>query len=229
MRYLPSVGYVKDTGTPKGRGVFAGRALARGEICEICPLIHVHTPFDRLPPEIRRILFGGTVIGLPPGNTGLVLGYGSVYNHANPANLRYTATDDRQGMIYIADRDIEKDEELTINYNASGGATRSTKDNWFMDNGVTLYREPEDRGPARAPSPESSQPLANTVCPLCGGANQCAPASAGTFEVPCWCTRAPISREALAKIPPERVGKACLCPRCAGVLDASADPHPRAP
>lgn len=62
---------------------------------------------------------------------------------------------------------------------------------------------------------DSTKPLPNTVCPLCGGANQCAPAETGSFDVDCWCRTAQISAQALARIPPELAGKACLCPRCA--------------
>ncbi|EYC52438.1 hypothetical protein AZ34_16170 [Hylemonella gracilis str. Niagara R] len=59
------------------------------------------------------------------------------------------------------------------------------------------------------------QPLPNLTCPLCGGANQCAPARAGTFDLPCWCRTTPVSAEALARVPAELRGRACLCPRCA--------------
>ena len=74
-------------------------------------------------------------------------------------------------------------------------------------------------------------PLANTACPLCGGANQCAPASSGSFETACWCTKAGIAPEALARVPPDLVDKAGLGPRCAsGVADAAAvAPRPPAP
>ncbi|MCC6075219.1 cysteine-rich CWC family protein [Pseudomonas sp. GCM10022188] len=72
------------------------------------------------------------------------------------------------------------------------------------------------------------QPLANHICPLCGGANQCAPARAGTFAVDCWCKTASISPEALAQVPEELVGKACLCPRCAAGI-GSAPPGQAAP
>lgn len=65
------------------------------------------------------------------------------------------------------------------------------------------------------------QPLPNTTCPLCGGSNQCTPANTGRFDPECWCTKAAISPEALAKIPPELVNKACLCPRCAAGLPPS--------
>lgn len=59
------------------------------------------------------------------------------------------------------------------------------------------------------------KPLANSLCPLCGGANECTPANAGQFDVECWCLRASIHPEALKRVPDEAVDKACLCPRCA--------------
>lgn len=62
------------------------------------------------------------------------------------------------------------------------------------------------------------QALATPVCPLCGGANQCAPAQVGRLDVACWCTRAVVSREALARVPEHLVDRACLCPRCAAGL-----------
>ena len=60
--------------------------------------------------------------------------------------------------------------------------------------------------------------LANHECPLCGGANHCAPAQAGTLNVECWCSKTTISAEALARVPAEQINKACLCPRCAAGL-----------
>ena len=70
------------------------------------------------------------------------------------------------------------------------------------------------------------QPLPNHICPLCGGANQCAPAKAGTLEVECWCTTASISPEALARVPAELVNKACLCPRCAAEMSPAQPSQP---
>ncbi|MBL4835902.1 MAG: cysteine-rich CWC family protein [Pseudomonas sp.] len=58
-------------------------------------------------------------------------------------------------------------------------------------------------------------PIASTLCPLCGSANQCAPAVAGSFEAPCWCRNTTVSKQAIARIPADQLGKACLCPRCA--------------
>lgn len=51
-------------------------------------------------------------------------------------------------------------------------------------------------------------------CPLCGQANQCAMA-AGLPAQDCWCMRAPVSREALARLAPAQRGRTCICPLCA--------------
>ena len=70
------------------------------------------------------------------------------------------------------------------------------------------------------------QALPNTRCSLCGAANQCTPASSGRLDLPCWCTTARIDPAALAKVPPEQLNQACLCPRCAGVLVEAESPQP---
>jgi len=66
--------------------------------------------------------------------------------------------------------------------------------------------------------PDPATPLPQTLCPLCGGSNQCAPATAGSFDVPCWCTTTPVNPAALQRIPPELRNRACLCPRCATLI-----------
>ena len=49
-------------------------------------------------------------------------------------------------------------------------------------------------------------------CPLCGRGNGC---GAVQGQDTCWCFNATISVEALARVPPELVGVACLCRDCA--------------
>jgi hypothetical protein len=68
----------------------------------------------------------------------------------------------------------------------------------------------------------SLPPLPNLACPLCGAANECAPAMQGKFGAECWCTRVSVSQEALARIPDELKGKACLCRACATRQEAGA-------
>lgn len=68
------------------------------------------------------------------------------------------------------------------------------------------------------------KPLPNRACPVCGLANECAPAREGRFDVACWCTGVTISPEALARVPADAVHKACLCPRCAAGLSELPSP-----
>jgi hypothetical protein len=134
MKITPPAVYVKDTGTSKGRGAFAARSFAKDEVVEICPVV----PFlmapeqSSLPPAIHRIMYNwGYLIG-KAGPQAIALGYGSMYNHANPANLRYEADPHAVTLRFIAVRAIEVDEELTINYNAHGGAAQwDGEDDWF--------------------------------------------------------------------------------------------------
>jgi len=131
MRLKPPDVYVADTGTPKGRGVFAGREFAAGEQVEECPVVPLSTHYLALPQEIQRIIFNwGVLTGIPAGDA-LVLGYGSMYNHDDPANLRYEAHAKTLTMRFIAVRAIPAGEELTINYNAIGGGPSWEDNNWF--------------------------------------------------------------------------------------------------
>ena len=49
-------------------------------------------------------------------------------------------------------------------------------------------------------------------CPLCGRDNACGMVRG---DAACWCVGVEFSKEALARIPPELVGVACLCADCA--------------
>ena len=134
---LPPAVYIKETGTPKGRGVFAGRAFKQGEVVEASPVV-LFDPLTGgpLPPDIRRIVFGwGKLLQLDRARPAIVLGYGSIYNHSNPAGMRCEADPATSVLRFIAVRDIGADEELTINYNAIESGV-STVDVWFDANGV---------------------------------------------------------------------------------------------
>ena len=137
-----SIGYINDTGTSKGRGVFAFHTIKPGEIIEICPVIKLETPFNELPEEIQRVVFHWGVLAQMQTISGLALGYGSMYNHANPANARYKASPDGDLLVISANVKIEKGDEITINYNASEGEPQSNEDNWFALTGVTPYMPP---------------------------------------------------------------------------------------
>lgn len=128
---------IKDTGTAKGLGIFATRPIRSGETIEVCPVVIVQANWDEMPEEIQRVVFdwGRLTKGIP--TSCVALGWGSMYNHANPANVRYSAHADNRCMVFSAARDIDLGDELTINYNETEGDIRSSEDVWFHEAGVT--------------------------------------------------------------------------------------------
>lgn len=128
--------YVADTGTAKGRGVFAARDFTAGEVVELAPVVLFDSSFGNLPSQIRELLFNWAYLAESSTAHGLALGYGSLYNHANPANLRYEADPVNRVLRFIAARHVAAGEELTINYNATGGGNQSEQGTWFACHGV---------------------------------------------------------------------------------------------
>lgn len=138
---LPPNVYIKDTGTAKGRGVFASRAFRDGEIVEISPVVLFHMHYKSLPKVIKTLVFDWEMLAGKPRTHALALGFGSFYNHSNPANMRYEADRAGDSLRFIAVRDIDVDEELTINYCAEGGVPVSNEENdnnWFEDHKIKL-------------------------------------------------------------------------------------------
>jgi len=136
----PSI-YVKDTGTSKGRGVYAARIFKAGDVVEESPVVLFRKPYEVLHKELKTIVFHWEGAGGARPTQALALGYGSLYNHSNPSNLRYEI--DRESLLlrFIAVRDIRADEELTINYNADGGAHVSGDEWWFEEKGISLVAD----------------------------------------------------------------------------------------
>ena len=71
----------------------------------------------------------------------------------------------------------------------------------------------------------AAEPAPNLLCPLCGGANACAPARSARFDEPCWCQAASFSAELLARVPEPLRELACVCAACAAA-DAGARASP---
>lgn len=132
---------IKDTGTSRGKGVFARRAFAEGEIVEVAPVLVLKSEFDELPELLKTYVFDWTALTGAIGRNALALGYGSMYNHDNPANLRYEADAREELMRFVAVRGIAMDEELTINYNDVNGQSDSNND-WFERMDIELFQAP---------------------------------------------------------------------------------------
>ena len=126
-----ALGIVRRTGNARVRGVYAPKALKVGEIVEVCPVVVVPGPFTALPIEIRRVTFPWGLLTGEGDSHAIAYGYGGIYNHANPANLRYAALADVGCLQFTAARAIQEGEELTINFNSLTGDVASDTDTWF--------------------------------------------------------------------------------------------------
>lgn len=128
--------YVEDTGTAKGRGVFAARDFAEGELIEECAVIVVRAKLAKLPADLQRVVYDWEFLAGVKKTLAVALGFGSLYNHADPANMRYEADSKRLTIRFIAVRGVEAGEELTVNYAAEGGGPTGNDNEWFERMGV---------------------------------------------------------------------------------------------
>jgi hypothetical protein len=142
--------------------VFASRAFCAGDVVEIAPVVVIPVPeitetTRRLRPtsttirpapyikvvvefvrEFQVLVYHWDHLANVPGTRALALGYGSLYNSANPANMRYEADASQHVMRFIAHRDIHANEELTINYDGEGGVEWQDH-NWFVENRIEFH------------------------------------------------------------------------------------------
>lgn len=129
---------IRETGTSKGIGVFAVDGFLEGDVVELCPVVVFCVPCDSLPESLQHRIFDWTALARQEADTqALALGYGSMYNNANPANMRYEPDETGKFLRFTAVRNVIAGEELTINY--SGDGSPECKDNdWFSTNGIEL-------------------------------------------------------------------------------------------
>lgn len=110
-----------------GRGVFSCKTIKAGSIIEECPVIKMK--LQELSVRKYMVLnYYAFMIEEQSEYTGIALGYGSLYNHAENCNASYYYDKERDLMIFEALRKIEKHEEITINY--LGAESKGTIDVW---------------------------------------------------------------------------------------------------
>jgi hypothetical protein len=143
MKLKPSNGqqrapcvHVAETGTLLGRGVFAEKPLSPGDVVEISPVILLDYSFKELPIPVQRVVFNWSKLCDAEENFALVLGYGSIYNHADQPNLQYSADPENQTLIFTAMREISQGEQLTVSYNQVADGAEPRKKSWFTANNV---------------------------------------------------------------------------------------------
>ena len=106
-----------------GRGVFAGKNYKKGDIVEISPCVK-----DKIGAYSDGIL-KDYIFGYKNDYHVMSLGYGSMYSHNDNPNLTYSIGEDSDGvyMTFVANRDINKDEELFISYGQTWWNSRNDR------------------------------------------------------------------------------------------------------
>ena len=99
--------------------VVARTQFAQGEVVEICPVMKLGSEAQAID-GLRDILFE-----LEGGEWGLVLGYGSLYNHADKSNCDYAYNKLTKQMLFLTKRPVQAGEKLTINYGKDYWAART--------------------------------------------------------------------------------------------------------
>lgn len=92
--------------------VLAKTQFAKGEIVEIAPVIFVGLE-SKAVPRLKDYIFE---IDKNKQIYGVVLGYGSLYNHSETPNITFAYNKSNRLMYFIAAKTINAGAELTINY-----------------------------------------------------------------------------------------------------------------
>ncbi|MFX0098774.1 MAG: SET domain-containing protein [Candidatus Hodarchaeota archaeon] len=107
--------YIKEV-SGKGRGVFCSKPIKKGEVIEISPIILI--PEADIP-LIKKTMLYNYYFECDTGEIAIALGYASIYNHSFEPNAKYLKDEDKQTIKITAIQDIQKDEEITMNYNGN--------------------------------------------------------------------------------------------------------------
>jgi uncharacterized protein len=108
---------LKITHGPRGRGVFATRGFAEGEVIETCATVVVPDG------DVTGLLNDYVFSSHTEGDVLLVLGHGMLYNHSPEPNVEYLQ-DDPSTMMFRTLHEVRPGDELTIDYGEEWWETR---------------------------------------------------------------------------------------------------------
>jgi SET domain-containing protein len=120
----------------KGRGVFCTTNIRKDEVFDLCPVLI-------LPAEDRETAISSRLadyffnFNKEEGTLALVLGFGSLYNHAKNCNAGYRLHHETKTMEYYALEDISAGTEICINY---AGEYGNEYKEWFESRNI-IYKE----------------------------------------------------------------------------------------
>jgi SET domain-containing protein len=122
-----------------GYGVFADKAIKRGEIVEECYAILTKAEDDIL----------GDYFFDTRGKNAVLTGFGWIYNHSEDPNCFYMYYPKKRLMVFRADRAIKKGEEIYVSYG----------DDWFSSRDL----EPKTVGLKKVDAKKSKKKKASTL------------------------------------------------------------------
>ena len=125
--------YIKNV-KGKGRGVFCKQFIAKGSIFETAPVI-VLPAGDYATATASGLCDYFFNFNKEETTLALVLGFGSLYNHAVHPNAGYSLDRESKTMQYCALEDIKPGTEICINY--SGEQGKEYKE-WFESRSIVL-------------------------------------------------------------------------------------------
>jgi SET domain-containing protein len=116
MKLNPTVNiYLADSEIENAnRGIFAASEIKEGDLIESCPIIF--TTEEDYPLLKQTMLRNYYFLNEPENRSAIALGYGSLYNHSYEPNATYKKRLEEGFIDFYALKDIQKDEEVTVNY-----------------------------------------------------------------------------------------------------------------
>ena len=111
----------------RGRGMFADRKFLKGELIERAPVVVID---EKKWPNAAKTILSDYAFdwGEKDEHAAIALGYISIYNHSYSPNAQLEQMLDELMMEIIAIKDIQRGEEITINYN---GDPEKQDELWF--------------------------------------------------------------------------------------------------
>ena len=126
--------YIKST-KGKGRGVYCEHPILKDEVIEECPLL-VIPETDHVSLESTKLVDYFFSFNKAENTKALALGFGSLYNHKRLPNAHYWIDIEAKSITFYALEDIDKDQEICINY---GGNPESDFSEWFTARNITYH------------------------------------------------------------------------------------------
>ena len=96
-----------------GRGIFADRYIKKGELIEEAHVIII--PKQEWKQMKKSVLLN--YVFRWGKDKAIALGYGSLFNHSITPNAKYITNIKNQTIDFYARQDIQKEEEILVNYN----------------------------------------------------------------------------------------------------------------